>query len=261
MSHPPPPPGWWQVYRLIGSLKWKEYLREIYRICLIVLPIIGGHWLWDYSQKLLWEFFLLHTCKVSHVCRGIKTSPIYIDGKYLLDTSENSHFRTKPLCGFATVYSREYIDWRGPLPCLHVSWLYFWPSLLRKGRGSMPTRFHSIYPRHSSHVAPSTASPARLARYSYLVPETETTFHHCWRVKISFKPNLNGIYLPMQLTDWLLVEVALLLIGLTRISLTKSGFDHPSEIESSLRLRGPILRSIAPLPFSLVIVPIWCDTL
>jgi hypothetical protein len=29
----------------------------------------------------------------------------------------------------------------------------------------------------------------------------------------------------------------------------------PSEIESSLRLRGPILRSIARLPFSLVIVP------
>jgi hypothetical protein len=30
----------------------------------------------------------------------------------------------------------------------------------------------------------------------------------------------------MQLTDWLLVEVALLLIGLTQISLTKSGVDH-----------------------------------
>jgi hypothetical protein len=33
---------------------------------------------------------------------------------------------------------------------------------------------------------------------------------------------LDGIYLPMQLTNWLLVEVALLLIGLTKISLTKS---------------------------------------
>jgi hypothetical protein len=32
----------------------------------------------------------------------------------------------------------------------------------------------------------------------------------------------------MQLTDWLLVEVALLLIGLIQISLTKSGFNHPS---------------------------------
>jgi hypothetical protein len=39
---------------------------------------------------LTYGFFLLHTCKVSHVCRGIKTSPI--DEKYLLDTSENSHF-------------------------------------------------------------------------------------------------------------------------------------------------------------------------
>jgi hypothetical protein len=35
----------------------------------------------------------------------------------------------------------------------------------------------------------------------------------------------------MQLTDWLLVEVALLLIGLTQISLTKSSFNHPSVIE------------------------------
>jgi hypothetical protein len=34
----------------------------------------------------------------------------------------------------------------------------------------------------------------------------------------------------MQLTDWPLVEVALLLIGLTKISETKSGFDHPSVI-------------------------------
>jgi hypothetical protein len=42
----------------------------------------------------------------------------------------------------------------------------------------------------------------------------------------------------VQLTDWLLVEVALLLIGLTKISETKSGFDHPSEIESPLWLRA-----------------------
>jgi hypothetical protein len=32
----------------------------------------------------------------------------------------------------------------------------------------------------------------------------------------------------MQLTGWLLVEEALLLIGRSKISLTKSGFDHPS---------------------------------
>jgi hypothetical protein len=35
---------------------------------------------------------------------------------------------------------------------------------------------------------------------------------------------LDGIYLPMQLTDWLLVEVALLLIGLTQISFAKNWF-------------------------------------
>jgi hypothetical protein len=51
------------------------------------------------------------------------------------------------------------------------------------------------------------------------------------------KSGLNGIYLPMQFTDWLLVEAALLLIGLTKISQAKSGFDHPSVIESPLRLR------------------------
>jgi hypothetical protein len=37
-------------------------------------------------------FFLLHTGKFSHVCRGIKTSPI--EGKYMLETSENSHIRS-----------------------------------------------------------------------------------------------------------------------------------------------------------------------
>jgi hypothetical protein len=42
----------------------------------------------------------------------------------------------------------------------------------------------------------------------------------------------------MQLTDWLLAEVALLLSGLTKISLTKFGFDHASVIESPLRLRA-----------------------
>jgi hypothetical protein len=42
----------------------------------------------------------------------------------------------------------------------------------------------------------------------------------------------------MQVPDWLLVEVALLLIGLTKISLTKSGFDQLFVIELPLRLRA-----------------------
>ncbi len=42
------------------------------------------------------------------------------------------------------------------------------------------------------------------------------------------------------IADWLLVEVALLLIGLTKISLIKSGFDHPSVLESPLRLRATV---------------------
>jgi hypothetical protein len=35
---------------------------------------------------------------------------------------------------------------------------------------------------------------------------------------------LDGIYLPKELTDWLLVEVALMLIGLAQISFVKNWF-------------------------------------
>jgi hypothetical protein len=66
--------------------------------------------------------------------------------------------------------------------------------------------------------------------------KTETTFHYYWEVKSS----LNEIYLPMQLTDWLLVKVSLLLIGPTEIALKKSSFNHPSVIESPLRLLPPV---------------------
>jgi hypothetical protein len=54
--------------------------------------------------------------------------------------------------------------------------------------------------------------------------------HGLWRVKSSFKLVGMEKYLPMQFTDYLLFEAALLLIGLTKISLAKSGFDHPSVI-------------------------------
>jgi hypothetical protein len=54
---------------------------------------------------------------------------------------------------------------------------------------------------------------------------TGTTFHYWWRVKSNFELGLDGIYLPMQLTDWPLVEVALLLIGLTHISFDKTSFE------------------------------------
>jgi hypothetical protein len=42
----------------------------------------------------------------------------------------------------------------------------------------------------------------------------------------------------MQVTDWLFVEVALLLKNL------KSGFDHPSVIESLLRLATIVVATI-----------------
>jgi hypothetical protein len=44
----------------------------------------------------------------------------------------------------------------------------------------------------------------------------------------------------VQLTGLLLVVKALLLIGLTQISLTKSGFNHPSAMESPLWLLPPV---------------------
>jgi hypothetical protein len=37
--------------------------------------------------------------------------------------------------------------------------------------------------------------------------------------KRQFETGLNGMCLPIELTDWLLVDVAFLLIGLTKISL------------------------------------------
>jgi hypothetical protein len=55
-----------------------------------------------------------------------------------------------------------------------------------------------------------------------------------------FKSGLKGLYLPMQLTDWLLLEVALLLLGLTQISSTKYGFNHLSVIESHLWLQPKV---------------------
>ncbi len=57
--------------------------------------------------------------------------------------------------------------------------------------------------------------------------QTERGFHYRWVVKSG------GIYLFIQLTDWLLIEVALLLIGMTQISLTKYSFNRSSVIESS----------------------------
>jgi hypothetical protein len=62
------------------------------------------------------------------------------------------------------------------------------------------------------------------------ISETETTFHYCWRVKSSFKLVWMESTIPMQLTDWLLIEVALLLIGLSQISFRLSAQRIPCEL-------------------------------
>jgi hypothetical protein len=51
------------------------------------------------------------------------------------------------------------------------------------------------------------------------------------------KSGLNVTFLPMQLTDRLLVVMSLLLIGLTQISWGKTSFDHPFVMESLLWLK------------------------
>jgi hypothetical protein len=68
--------------------------------------------------------------------------------------------------------------------------------------------------------------------------EAEATFYYCCMVKSSlnwFEWNLPP-HATMQLTDWLLVEVAFLLIGLTQISFAKTGFDRLGRDQSSFRL-------------------------
>jgi hypothetical protein len=64
-----------------------------------------------------------------------------------------------------------------------------------------------------------------------------------WVVKSGLQSGLNRIYLPMQLSDWLLVKVTLLLIGLTQIYATKSGFNHPPvrllrSVETRKKIQG-----------------------
>jgi hypothetical protein len=47
----------------------------------------------------------------------------------------------------------------------------------------------------------------------------------------------------MQRTDWLLTEVALLLIGLTKISFVKTGFDRLGRDQSAFRLSAQLFTS------------------
>ncbi len=65
-----------------------------------------------------------------------------------------------------------------------------------------------------------------------------------------FYTGLDGIYLAMQLTDWLLVEVALPLIGLTQISFVKVGFDRLERGQSSFRLSARALPMLFRSSFS-----------
>jgi hypothetical protein len=58
------------------------------------------------------------------------------------------------------------------------------------------------------------------------------------------------MYLPMQLIDWLLVEVALLLIGRTKLSWKRSSF-YQSVQESPLSLRTRVSSKQTKINFGL----------
>ncbi len=64
-------------------------------------------------------------------------------------------------------------------------------------------------------------------------PEAETTFHYCWRVKISFKLDLYRIYLPKQFVE-LKRRCSSLVWPI--FLLTKTSFDPVGRVQSSLRL-------------------------
>ncbi len=66
----------------------------------------------------------------------------------------------------AAQQTRDYLDWRWPLFYVHSVIMIF-------SGVSMPTPNSFYLPLHSSYVAPSTPSPARLARYSYLPTQIE----------------------------------------------------------------------------------------
>ncbi len=83
----------------------------------------------------------------------------------------------------------------------------------------------------------NTAVTVNLTQCDCLYPCLSLSFLHSW-VKSILLTGLSEIYLSMELTDWLLVDEALLLIGLTQTSLTKSGFNNPSM--ATLPPFGPI---------------------
>ncbi len=67
-------------------------------------------------------------------------------------------------------------------------------------------------------------------------PEAETTFHYCWREKVVL--NWLESTSPCNYCNYSLKwHCCTMHIGLTKNSLTKSGFDHSSVLESPLRLQ------------------------
>jgi hypothetical protein len=55
--------------------------------------------------------------------------------------------------------------------------------------------------------------------------------HYCWKGKKKFLTGLKGLYLFMQLTDWLSLSGAAAHCCLAKIFLPKTSFNHPSVIE------------------------------
>ncbi len=88
---------------------------------------------------------------------------------------------------------------------------------------------------HIREPRPSRPTDGRLPLHGRY--ETETTFRYCWRIKSSFKLVWMESTSPCNSRiGYLLVEVALLLIGLAQISFVKLVFDRQGGDQSSFRL-------------------------
>jgi hypothetical protein len=72
-----------------------------------------------------------------------------------------SLYKYKVVGTVAVTQTREYIDWRWPLSCVHSIIMVF-SAQLAEGGGSWPLlSFYCICPHHKSFIAPSTPLPSK----------------------------------------------------------------------------------------------------
>ncbi len=95
--------------------------------------------------------------------------------------------------------------------------------------GPVPVDLSFMFSKDWRKIISKSALLAKSSDSSIIINKSTNSQTHntplpAWIVKSGLQSGLNRIYLPMQLSDWLLVDMTRLLIGLTQISVTKSGF-------------------------------------